>query len=394
MKSTFTSFKSSTRFACFLLAIGFFYSCSSSSIPIDTYINEERFEDALSEIETQLERTAGSPELLIKKGELLIRVAEKKSIGHRDSLYKEAILAFQEAEVLGINDSQSTSMADLLNNRWLDELNLGTAAYDNEEVDMALNHFENAITLNQTEPTAYLSKSVALYSTNDLDAALETLNQAKDILTTESEKLYEYLGFLYLQNSNAEEATYYYELAKTNIASNKNIAFGLVNIYINNGELQKAINLLLDLNNEIPNDAGINNVLGTQLFFFTENVYDNLSKAYKSNNLSSVNPLKLDAESFSKQAESYLINAYEIESTNHEYMQSLAVFYNNLTAIYLSLAQIAPEQEKNYFLIKTNLSINSAIKYFELLLSTDPGNEETLTSIKMLKKLQSDRFGK
>ena len=319
---------------------------------------------------------------------------KKKSIEHRDSLYKEAILAFKEAEVIGVNNSQSESIHNLIYNSWLEELNLGTNAYDSEEIDIALYHFENAIILNETEPTAYLSKSVALYSTNDLDAALETLNQAKDKLTTESEKLYEYLGFLHLQNSNAEEATYYYELAKTNIASNKNIAFGLVNIYINNGELQKAIDLLLDLNNEIPNDAGINNVLGTQLFFFTEYVYGNLTEAYKSNNLSSVNPLKLDAESFSKQAESYLIKAYEIESTNHEYIQSLAVFYNNLTAIYLSLAQIAPEQEKNYFLIKTDLSINSAIKYFELLLSTDPGNEETLTSIKMLKKLQSDRFGK
>ena len=394
MQPIFTSFKSSTRFACFLLAIGFFYGCSSSSIPIDTYINEERLEDALSEIEIQLEKTSGSQELFIKKGELLIRVAEKKSIEHRDSLYREAILAFKEAEILGVNNSQSESIHNLTYNSWLEELNLGTNAYDSEEIDIALYHFENAIILNEAEPTAYLSKSVALYSTNDLDAALETRNQAKDKLTTESEKLYEYLGFLHLQNSNAEEATYYYELAKTNITSNKNIAFGLVNIYISNSELQKAIDLLLDLNNEIPNDAGINNVLGTQLFFFTEYLYDNLTEAYKSNNLSSVNPLKLDAESFSKQAESCLIKAYEIESTNHEYIQSLAVFYNNLTAIYLSLAQIAPEQEKNYFLIKTDLSINSAIKYFELLLSTNPGNEETLTSIKMLKKLQSDRFGK
>ena len=394
MQLMFTGLKSSTRFACFMLAIGFFYCCSFSSISIDTYINEERFEDALSEIETQLERTSESPDLHKKKGELLIIIDEKKSVELRDSLYKEAILAFQKAEVHGINNSQSKSIENLLNNRWLDELNLGTAAYDNEEIDLALSHFENAIILNETEPTAYLSKSVVLYSTNNLDAALETLNQAEEKLTTKSEKLYEYLGFLHLQNSNAEEATYYYELAKTNITSNKNIAFGLVNIYISNGELQKAIDLLLDLNNEIPNDAGINNVLGTQFFFYTEYVYDNLTEAYKSNNLSTINPLKLDAESFSKKAESYLIKAYEIESTNHEYMQSLAVFYNNQTATYISLAQIAPEQEKKYFLTKADLSIKLAIKYFELLLSTDPSNEETLTSIKLLKKLEFDRFGK
>ena len=221
MQSIFISFESSTRFACFMLAIGFFYGCSSSSISIDTYINEERFEDALSEIKTQLERTPGSPELFIKKGELLIRVAQKKSIEHRDSLYKEAILAFKEAEVLGVNNSQSKSIHELTYNSWLEELNLGTNAYNSEEIDIAMYHFENAIILNETEPTAYLSKSVALYSTNNLDAALEILNQAINKLTTESEKLYEYLGFLHLQNSNAEEATYYYELAKTNSNSNK-----------------------------------------------------------------------------------------------------------------------------------------------------------------------------
>ena len=101
-----------------------------------------------------------------------------------------------------------------------------------------------------------------------------------------------------MQNSNAEEATYYYELAKTNIASNKTLHLVLLTLYINNGEIQKAIDLLLDLNNEIPNDAGINNVLGTQLFFLSEYVYYDLTEAYKSNNWSSVNPLKLDAESF------------------------------------------------------------------------------------------------
>lgn len=394
MQFMISSFKSSTRFACFLLAIGFFYGCSSSSISIATYINEERFEDALSEIETQLESTSRSPELHIKKGELLLIIAETRSVELRDSLYHEAVLAFQEAEILGINDAQSKLIKNLLYNSWLDELIFGTTAYENEEIDIAIYHFENAITLNETEPTAYLSKSVALYSSNNLTAALKILNQAKEKLTIESEKLYEYLGFLHLQNRNAGDATNYYELAKTNSTSNKNVAFGLVNIYINNGELEKAIDLLQDLNNEIPNDAEINNVLGTQLYFLSEYVYDNLSEAYKSNDWSTVNLLKLDAESFVKQAESYLINAYEIEPTNEEYIHSLAVFYNNLTAMNLSLAQIVPENEKNYFLTKANSSLTVAIEYYELHLSTDPSNEETFFNIKMLKKLQLERFAK
>jgi tetratricopeptide (TPR) repeat protein len=396
MQRNFMSYKSITRFASLLLAVGFFYGCSSSAPTVDTYLDQGLYEEALAEIDQQLERNPDQPDLYIQKGEILLEIALNESVENRDMYYVEAVETFNEAEFQGITDEQSNDIEKSLNDAWVNELNAGTDIYADDTIvdrtEIAIAHFDNAIILNESEPTAYLSKSVALYNSNELNDAIETLNEARGTISDVPEKLYEYLGFLHLQNSNAEQAKFYYELANTDIASNKNIAFGLVNIYILNRERERAIDLLQDLNNGIPNDARIKNVLGTQLFFIAEGVLNDLSDAYITNDLTMVDQLKFEAEGVGEQAEEELINAYQLESTNPEYIQSLAVFYNNLTGMYLSLAEIAPEEDVSLFNNKAETLIGFAIQYYELLASINPGDAEITSSIEMLKQLQTNRF--
>lgn len=392
MLSTFMKYKPFTRLASVLLAFGFFFACSSSSPSIDTYVNDGLYNEALTEIDKQLETNPDQPELYIKKGEILISLAEAENVENRASYYQEAVDTFKEAEFQGVDASQSESIEKTLYNAWISELNTGTEVYENDRVESALSYFDNAIILNEIESTAYLSKSVALYNFNNLDEAIETLNEARGTLVDIPDKLYEYLGFLHLQNSNAEQAIFYYELANTNITTNTNIAFGLVNIYIDNEEREEAIDLLQKLDNEIPNDARIKNVYGTQLFFITEGVLNDLSDAYITNDLTMVDQIKFEAEGVGEQAEEELISAYELESTNQEYIQSLAVFYNNLTGMYLSLAEIAPDEDATNYSNKAEILVGLAIQYYELLASINPGDTEISSSIEMLKQLQSNRF--
>ncbi len=392
MLTKLMKYKSFTRLASIILAFGFFFACSSSSPSIDTYVDDGRFAEALVEIDKQLETNPDQPELYIQKGEILITIAESEAVEDRSTYYQEAVDTFREAEFQGVSESQSEFIEETLYNAWINELNTGTEIYENDRAEAALFHFDNAIILNPTESTAYLSKSVAQYNSNNLDDAIETLNEARGTLVDVPDKLYEYLGFLHLQNSNAEQAIFYYELANTDITSNKNIAFGLVNIYILNRERERAIDLLQDLNNQIPNDARIKNVYGTQLFFITEGVLNDLSDAYITNDLTMVDQLKFEAEGVGEQAEEELISAYELASTNQEYIQSLAVFYNNLTGMYLSLAEIAPDEDATTYSNKAETLVGLAIQYYELLASLNPGDSEITSSIEMLKQLQSNRF--
>ncbi len=385
-----------TRYASFILAIGFFYSCSSTGPTIDSLIQQELYDEALLEIEQQLQENPDSPELYIQKGEIFLDLAKLESVEDRRSLYIEAVDAFEQAQMTDLNVSQSETIESNLNDAWVSELNTGTDIYENSEeennISLSIAHFENAIVLNPNDATAYLSRSVALYNSNNIDDAIEALNEARGSLEQVPDQLYEYLGFLHLQNSNAEQAIFYYELANTDVTENKNIAFGLANIYILNSETEKAIDLLEALKDEFPEDARIRNVYGTQLFFITEGILNDLVDAYMTNDLTMVDQLKFESEGVGEQAEEELINAYEIESTNEDYIQSLAVFYNNLTGMYLSLAEISPDEDKSTFTSKAETLLGLAIMYYEKLASLNPGDAEISSSIEMLKQLQTDRF--
>lgn len=385
-----------TRFASFLLVIGFFYSCSSSGPTIESLVSEKNYEAALTEIELQLDQDPSNGDLYIQQGEIYLELANQEPVENRDGLYNDALNAFDNARNTELNSDQQQLILESINTAWSNELNTGTQLYENdtsgESTGTSIAHFDNAITLNDQDPTAYLSKSVALYNSNQLSQAIEVLNGARGTLDEVPDRLYEYLGFLHLQNSNADQAIFYYELANTDITGNKNIAFGLANIYILNREREKAIGLLEALKNEFPTDGRIKNVLGTQLFFINEGILNDLADAYLTNDLSMVDQLKFEAEGVGEQAEEELINAYEIESTNEDFIQSLAVFYNNLTGIYLSLTEIAPEEDAFIYTTKAETLVGLAIQYYEKLASLNPGDQEISSSIEMLKQLQTNRF--
>jgi|GEM_PF-518275 len=397
MLNTFMKRKSITRYASLLLAVGFFYACSSSAPTIDSLVSQDLYDEALLQIDQQLAENPDQPELYIQKGEIYLDLASSESVANREQHYQEAKGAFDTASELELTPNQSEKIDRLTTSSWTTELNTGTEIYEEgtlaNSLEIALSHFDNAIILNPEDATAYLSKSVALYDSNELDEAIETLNLARNSLEDVPDRLYEYLGFLYLQNDDADQATFYYELANTDITADKNIAFGLVNIYILNQENEKAIDLLGTLAGVYPNDAPIKNVYGTQLFFIAENILNDLSDAYITNDLSLVDQLKFEAEGVGEQAEEELINAYELENTNNEYIQSLAVFYNNLTGMYLALAEIAPEEDSQNFIIKAETLLGFALQYYEKLASLNPGDAEISSSIEMLQQLQANRFG-
>ena len=381
-----------TRYTSFMLVIGFFYSCSSSN----KTIKEEPLEDILTSTENQLKLYPTIADLHIKKGETLIDLGYSATIDSRALFYDKAIKSYSTANSLGISNFQSQYIQESINKAWLFEINSGIEIFENYSSDESLlvaeHNFDNAILLNKTEPHGYLYKSKIQFKIHEVDMAIETLNIALTKVTSIPNKLYEYLGFLHLQNSNTEQAIYYYKLAHKNPKLNKNISFALVNIYILNQQHDKAIELLRDLDLEFPNDANIKNVLGTQLFYITENILNHISDAYVANDFSKVDALKSEAIKFLKQAEKQLINSYKIESSNQDYIQSLAVFYNNLTRQYLSLAEISPNKDALFYTNNAQILLESAIKYFEILASVIPGDFQISSNIKTLKQVHFNRY--
>ncbi|MBO6792803.1 MAG: tetratricopeptide repeat protein [Balneolaceae bacterium] len=385
-----------SRFAGLVLAIGFFLACSSSAPTISTMVDGQQYTEALNAIDASLSDNPNQPDLLIQQGQIYLILAEDVDVFDRSEFYLNAVASFNSASEMDLTNDQSITISNELNAAWANELNTGTDLYENQtaenRIDLAIAHFQNATILNPQDHKAYMSLAVALYNSNNLSAAIEALNEAQTTLEDVPDKLYEYLGFLHLQNNNSEQAIFYYELANTDVTANKNIAFGLVNTYILNQQREKAVDLLEQLVIQFPNDARVRNVYGTQLFFIAEGILEDLTDAYIANDPTYIDQLKFEAEGVSEQAEEQLIKAYELESTEQEYVQSLAVFYNNMTAMYLSLSAISADEDKQSFLNKAESLLDFSIQHYQILLSMQPGDPEINASIEMLERLKTNRF--
>lgn len=386
-----------TRFASLVLAIGFFLACSPSKPSIDSYIENSEYTQALTSIDKALEANPNQPDLLLKKGTIHLKVAQSLSVDERLESYQAAVQAFNEAMELGITEEQKTSVKEDLTRTWEEEFSTGTKLYEGDKTEegmaLAAAHFNNAIALQPNRSNAYLSLSVVQYQANMLDEAINTLNRAKSVLDPVPQQVYENLGFLYLQAGDTEQSVFYYELANTEISENKNIAFGLVNTYILNGQTEKAADLLAKLAERFPKDARIHNVYGTQLFEIASGILDDLAKAYADSNISLIDQIKFEAEGVGEQAEDALITAYQLDDTNKEYIESLAVFYNNMAGNYLKLTEISFPEDQETFSSKAKILLDFAIQYYEKLASFEPDNNQVNTTIGVLKQLQKTRFG-
>ncbi len=385
-----------TRLAGLVLAIGFFFACSSSKPSIDSLIAENQYEMALTQIEEQLAEDPNQPGLLINKGKINTLIAEPLDPRERGEFYTEAIASFEQAAEVGMDSTQQTEVEAIKTKLWSEEHNAGTAEFNNQEesndFSLAQAHFSNAIILKPMEASSHLSLATAQFSTGDVQEAISTLNIAKNTLNEVPPKLYENLGFLYLQHGEPDQSVFYYELANKDVIQSKNIAFGLVNAYISSSNNEKAVDLLNDLVENYPNDAALRNVYGTQLYEITGSIMSDLARAYQNNDTVLVSQIRFEAEGVGEQAEQELIQAYSRDTLNTNYVESLAVFYNNLTGKYLGVHEVAFESDKEALHTKAEILLNFAIEYYEKLTGISPRNETAESTLEGLKALKESRF--
>ncbi len=388
---------STTRLTGILLVVGFFFACSSSKPSIDSLIENNQYDLALASIEESLQQNPGQADLLIQKGEINIALAKLQEPLNRQEAYSNAIEAFTEAENSGADSLQMVQIEETLNREWSQEHNSGTASFNNEVSDadhsLTIAHFQNAILLKPNESSSYQSLATTYYTSGEVDEAISILNEAKNSIEEVPDNLYENLGFLYLQNENAGQSVFYYELANKDIIQNKNIAFGLVNAYIAAGDREEAISLLRELSSTYPDDGVIRNVYGTQLYLVTQEIMDDLFVAYQDGDTALVSQIRFEAEGVGEQAEQELVEAFRTDTSNADFIESLAVFYNNMTGKYFEVLEVAFDSDQEALGSKASVLLDFAIEYYGKLLDQSPGSQSIEDTINSLNTLKENRFG-
>ncbi|MEX2602969.1 MAG: tetratricopeptide repeat protein [Gracilimonas sp.] len=381
-----------TRLTGLLLVAGFFYSCGSSQANIDELLANNNYEQALTEIENRLAEDPAQPHLYIKRGEINATLARDTDPELRAELYSRTTEDFESAQEYGANDSQLEVIDSLRQQYWKDEHNDGLRVSDNESLSERYQRaeifFQNALILRNDAVSTLKNLSIAQFNMGKIDEAILSLKNALNYSEEPSADIYENLGYLYLEKGNPEQAALYYELANKNLQVDLNLAFGLINAYIANGNPEKAAVMLETLVSEHPQNAKLRNVYGTQLYAITSTIMEDLKQAYSQNDTTLVEQIKFEAEGMGDEAENQLIEAFKRDTSNTEFIESLAVFYNNLSAQHLSILSVAFEDDKERLRKKASTLINFAIEYYEKLVQIDPNNTEYNNKLDVLKTLK------
>ncbi|MDR9417922.1 tetratricopeptide repeat protein [Gracilimonas sp.] len=376
----------------FLLA-GFFYSCTTTQTNIEQLQAQGSYNKALSSIESQLSEDPAQPKLYITRAEINANLAKEREPEERADFYTETAESFDLAIEYGANESQLSSIDSLRQQLWKLEHNAGLEVTENmmatDRYDRAKTHFENALIIRPDAISSLKNLAVAHYNSDNIDEAINTLEKALEFAEDNPIDMLENLGYLYLEKGNPDQATHYYELANTDVEGNLNIAFGLVNAYISNGDTEEALDMLEPLVEEYPNNANLRNVYGTQLYEITSNIMDDLKTAYSDNETELAEQIRFEAEGMGDEAENQLIEAFKRDTTNTEYLESLAVFYNNLAAQYLSVLEVAFQEDQNALREKANMLIDFAKDYYEKLADIEPANSEYQQKLSTLNQLNN-----
>lgn len=381
-----------TRLTGLLLVAGFFYSCGTSQVNIDELLANNNYQQAMEEIDSRLSEDPNQPQLYIQRAQINAALAKDAAPEQRAEFYIDISNDFESAIEYEADQAQSATIDSLRQQYWKDEHNAGLQVSDNTSISnrytQAEIHFRNALILKNDAISTYRNLSVTQFNLGNIDGAINSLETALSYAEDPSADLYENLGYLYLEIGNPSEAAQYYELANTDISEDLNLAFGLVNAYISNGDSESAIDILEPLVEENPDNADLRNVYGTQLYEITSEILEDLKTAYNNNNSTLAEQIMLEAEGMGESAEEQLIEAFKRDTSNVEYLESLAVFYNNLSAKYLSLQNLAFNEDKQAIRNKAYTLIDFAIDYYERLINIDPNNQEYTNRLDVLNQLK------
>ena len=369
---------SHTRWAI-IVALGFFLGCSNTLKTVESLVQEQAYFQALKELEEGLEKRPENEQLWLEQGRIHLIYSETDEPIQRTYHYKTAYFSFEEAQRLGVDSTQKAEIDNLLQRYWTQEHNAGIRALESGEYDDRLrdasSHLRNAVELKPNEISSYIALSNSYYSAAKIKLAFKTLRDSEENLDTPNAQIYEKLGFLSLEQGDIEESITFYQRS-IEIADNKNAAFGLVNAYILSGESLMAVELLSSLLERYPNDTEINHVYGVQLNIVLDGYLTQLHQAYKDDNSKEVERLREAIDLMMEGVEGQLTQAYQNDISNTAFVESLAIFYNNLTSKYLEMLEVAYTEHVNPMSDSAAEYLDKAITYYKRMQQLRPNDPE------------------
>lgn len=378
-----------TRIASFLLAFGFFISCStlqssnhSNDAPDE--LPQQQLSGQITLLEQKIDSSPDNPDLHFQKGKLLTKLAQKyDDPSDRSSHYLEARHALTKASALygDSNKSGYEKVNDQLNITWSIEHNQGIKLMQAEsagkpDYNKAAAHFDNATLIIPDSAISYTMEARSLYKDQQQQKAIETLEDARKKISNPPVLLLEQLAFLYLENDKPQKAVAVYEQAESFSDQNLNLLHGLSNAYINAGNHDKAIRLLTQLITNEPENIIYGQSLATEYYFLAKKEMDSVINKLANKDADLEDTKFSIADSLLKQAEKQFIRINQGNSGNKELTERFAKFYLNSASKYQQLLPYLRSNNKKEIESQITQFLSSSIPLLETLTEQNSGDSE------------------
>lgn len=288
------------RFKPFLLLlaiVGLLWACETT----DPFVNEVQigiltgdFESALAATEQAIEVNPQNFVAHYYKGLVLASQAEiMENATDRQPIYARAKESFDTAKEIMENLEETPSELEELNNSiisfWADEYNMGVNIQNDDSLfsvtpdpfRVSLAHFENAATINPDSAMTYQVMSSTYFQMNEIENAISTYEVAIGLMEQPQIDDYEYLISLYLYNNQYAESIAMSNRAIQEYPDEAVFVQFLADAYIQQGDRDRAIELIESLIASDPNNPQYRRVLGTQIYQSVDRITAEISGLYQ-----------------------------------------------------------------------------------------------------------------
>ncbi len=278
-----------TRMTSLLLVFGIFFTLSCATVnqqdsPYGDLSNQEELEKRLSDINAQLSENPASSSLNLERAGLLKSLAQiTQPPSSRLPLYQE-LRDIYDSGVIDNRDREPFN--EMIKNAWTHEQNeavkllqLDEISESDSEHEQAVDHLQNAVSVNPDSLTTYHLLANAHYRKGNFRSAIETLDRAKQADGANDIDLMEKIAYLQLESGDLESSINNYRTLAESRPENANILHGLANAYMLNQQHHEAVEVLRDLIRQHPNRIEYRESLTSELYYiFREEITELLAQ--------------------------------------------------------------------------------------------------------------------
>lgn len=371
------------------IAFGFFISCSTLSTQnrsqSENALSEQELKNELESVENQISKTPDNPAAYYRKGELLHRIAQRQNVpDNRTAFYRQMQNTLARASALhktSKNAQEEEKVDELLQVSWSFEHNQGVeilqadSTLNNDHLNKAASHFNNAITIIPDSAVSYKMKARALYRNHRVENAIQTLEAARNRIGDLPSQYLEQLAFLYLENGENQKAVKLYEEAETFSDDNLNLLHGLANAYITANNHKKAIQLLGTLVDNKPDNVIYLESYGTELYRLGAQQFDSLNSLDTSDSLSR-QKIKASADTLMNRAEEQFRKVINLNPESIDPKENLAHLYKNYAVKLTQIKSLFSSTNQKNIEEQLQENLSEAASLYEELVQQSPDQNE------------------